>query len=190
MAFTIIEELLNGLLLIKPDVFGDDRGFFMEAYNENIFKQLGINAHFFQDNHSRSSQGVLRGLHFQWEKPMGKLIRVVRGSIQLVEVDIRPNSPTCGEHIMRELSEDNKLMMWIPPGFANGFLVTSDVADVQYKCSAIYNPSCESGIRWNDPALGINWGIEQPTLSPKDANAQTLQEWLSKPEAQVFTYYK
>jgi len=187
MAFTIIEEFLHGIKVIQPDVFGDDRGFFLESYNLESFSKLGIPDTFYQDNHSRSAKGVLRGLHFQWDKPMGKLIRVVRGSIMLVEVDIRPNSPTCGNHITKVLSEENKLMVWIPPGFANGFLVTSDTADVQYKCSAVYNPSCESGIRWNDPALGIDWGIESPVLSSKDANAQSLAEWLQKPEAKLFT---
>lgn len=188
MSFKIESEHLNGVVILKPDVYGDARGFFMESYNANDFKALGLPTNFQQDNHSRSAKDVLRGLHFQWDEPMGKLIRATQGSIMLVEVDIRPGSPTLGQHIMIELSDENKRIAWVPPGFANGFLVTSDIADVQYKCTVTYNPKCETGIRWNDPQLHIQWAISSPTLSAKDAVAQSLDEWLQRPEAEVFRY--
>lgn len=187
MAFTIEQVYFDAVTVITPDVFGDERGFFVESYREDSFAALGITERFVQDNHSRSGRDVLRGLHFQWDKPMGKLLRVTRGSVLLVEVDIRKNSPTLGESCVVEVSEDNKRLVWVPAGFANGFLVTSDIAEVQYKCTAMYNPKAESGIAWNDPALNIQWGVENPIVSAKDSQAQTLQEWLSKEESMYFT---
>jgi dTDP-4-dehydrorhamnose 3,5-epimerase len=187
MAFHIEHEFLNGIVVLKPDVFGDHRGFFMESYRSDFFAELGLPTDFKQDNHSRSSKGVLRGLHFQWAEPMGKLIRVTRGSVQLVEVDIRRDSPTLGDYISIEVSEDNKRIVWVPAGFANGFLTLSDTAEMQYKCTATWNPKAEGSISWKDSQIGIEWLNETPLLSEKDANAQSLQEWIAKPESDLLT---
>ncbi len=186
MGYTITAEYLQGIRVIQPSVFSDERGFFMESYRQDYFAELGLPTDFMQENHSGSVQNVLRGLHFQWDKPMGKLLRAVQGNVLLVEVDIRHDSPTLGQHCTIELSAENKTMVWVPPGFANGFVIQSPWAEVQYKCTAIYNPAAESGIRWNDPALGIDWGIENPILSAKDTIAQSLDEWLSRPESRAF----
>jgi dTDP-4-dehydrorhamnose 3,5-epimerase len=178
---------LNGLVLFEPLLFEDERGFFMESYRADQFEKLGLPTNFMQDNHSRSSYGVLRGMHFQWDKPMGKLIRVTLGKAYVVEVDIRPGSPTLGKWFGVELSEANKKVLWVPPGFANGFCTISQHCEMQYKCTALWNKDGESNIRWNDPALAIDWlAVENPLLSEKDKNAQTLAEWLEKPEAQIF----
>ncbi|MBK9247057.1 MAG: dTDP-4-dehydrorhamnose 3,5-epimerase [Ignavibacteria bacterium] len=186
MGFTVTEEHLNGIRVIEPSSFKDERGFFMEAYREDYFEALGLPTDFKQENHSGSVQNVLRGLHFQWDKPMGKLLRATQGKILLVEVDIRVDSPTFGRHCMIEVSAENRKMVWIPPGFANGFLIQSTWAEVQYKCTTLYNPKAESSIRWNDPKLDINWGITNPILSTKDSYAQTFDHWLAQPEAQLF----
>jgi dTDP-4-dehydrorhamnose 3,5-epimerase len=181
--FMIEHELLNGIIVLQPSIHADARGWFAETYRADAFIAHGLPTDFMQDNHSRSKRGVIRGLHFQWQAPMGKLLRVTRGSVQLVELDIRPNSPTCGQHVSIDVSEHNARIVWVPPGFANGFCVTSDEADVLYKCTALYNPNGESGIRYNDPALGITWQTDTPIVSDRDANAQTLEEWLERPEA-------
>lgn len=186
MALELIEEKLNGLKLFKPRVFGDERGFFYESFKASEFESFGISADFVQDNHSKSAKNVLRGMHFQWDKPQGKLLRVTRGSAMFVELDIRKNSPTLGEHVKFELNEENKHLLWVPAGFANSFLTLTDNTEVLYKCTAEWNPSCESGIRWNDPKLKIDWGSENPELSAKDAVAQSLDEWLSKEESNYF----
>jgi dTDP-4-dehydrorhamnose 3,5-epimerase len=190
MAFEVVDKFLNGLVLIKPDVYMDDRGFFMESFRSDMFAKLGIPTEFMQENHSKSAINVLRGLHFQWKKPQGKLLRVISGKAVFVEVDIRPNSPTLYQHVMVELDSDNKYMLWVPPGFANGFLSLSNNTEMIYKCTEIYNPACESGISWNDPKLKINWAHyllnTKPILSYKDDNAQTLSEWLQKEESNVF----
>lgn len=190
MAFQILEKVLNGLVLIKPEVYKDDRGFFMESYRSDMFKSLGLPTDFVQENHSKSALNVLRGLHFQWNKPQGKLIRVVSGKAVFVEVDIRKDSPTLYKHAMFELTAEDKHLLWVPPGFANGFLSLSEGTEIVYKCTEIYNPACESGILWNDPKLNINWTqyllATKPILSYKDDNAQTLQEWLSKEESNSF----
>jgi dTDP-4-dehydrorhamnose 3,5-epimerase len=186
MMMSIESKHLDGLVVLEPEVFEDDRGFFVEAFRADQFAELGLPTQFFQDNHSRSSRGVLRGLHFQWEPEMGKLMRVTLGTAWLVAVDIRPDSATVGQWYGREVSAENKLQIWAPPGFARGFCVLSDFAELQYKCTALYNQPCESGIRWDDPGIGIEWPVDTPQLSAKDRDAQTLTEWLARPEAQTF----
>jgi dTDP-4-dehydrorhamnose 3,5-epimerase len=181
-------EHLNGIFVIVPEVFQDDRGFFTEVYRKDQFNELGISDEFVQDNHSRSSKNVLRGLHFQWDPPMGKLMRVTVGSAYLLAVDIRKGSPTLGGWFGLEVSAENKKQIWAPAGFARGFCVLSDFAEIQYKCSGIYNNKAESGILWNDPALGIKWPCSDPILSSKDEKAQTLEQWLTRPESNYFKY--
>jgi dTDP-4-dehydrorhamnose 3,5-epimerase len=156
--------------------------------NQTQFQQGGLPTHFVQDNHSRSTKGVLRGLHFQWEPPMGKLMRVSLGSAFLVAVDIRKGSPTLGKWVGIEASAENRRQVWAPAGFARGFCVLSDVAEIQYKCTGIYNNKGESGIRWDDPEIGIEWPIQDVSLSDKDQKAQTLAQWLSRPESANFSY--
>ncbi len=158
------------VLVIEPKVFGDARGFFFESFNQQAFNQAtGLDLQFVQDNHSRSSRGVLRGLHYQVQQPQGKLVRVVRGAVFDVAVDIRKDSPTFGKWVGVELTEDNHRQMWVPSGFAHGFLVLSDSADFLYKTTNYYAPQYERCIRWNDPAVGIEWpGNQPPSLSAKD----------------------
>jgi dTDP-4-dehydrorhamnose 3,5-epimerase len=189
MKLTIEAEHLNGLLVLKPEVFQDSRGFFLEAFREDEFAKLGLPTHFPQDNHSGSSKGTVRGLHFQWDPPMGKLMRVTRGQAYLIAVDIRHGSPTLGKWVGIEASEENRLQVYAPAGFARGFCAVSDFVEIQYKCTGIYNPKAESGILWNDPALGIKWPeAGDPILSNKDRDAQTLDQWLAKPESQNFKF--
>ena len=166
---------LDGCLIFEPKVFGDDRGFFLESYNLDRYEQyLGSNYNFVQDNHSRSSKGVLRGLHFQKTKPQGKLVRVVRGEVFDVAVDIRKNSTSFGKYESVILSEENKKQFWIPPGFAHGFLVLSDIADFEYKCTEYYDPEDECSIAWNDPDIDINWPKLDIVISEKDKKAIKL----------------
>ena len=166
---------LKGCVIIEPRVFGDERGFFLETFQTVRYQQeAGIDLAFVQDNHSRSARGVLRGLHFQKTKPQGKLVRVVRGEVYDVAVDIRNGSPTFGEWEGVILSEDNKKQFWVPPGFAHGFVVLSDTADFEYKCTDYYDPSDEGSILWNDPDLDIPWPIANPVLSTKDQSAKRL----------------
>lgn len=186
MTLTLTPTPLPGLAILRQTIAEDDRGFFMEVFKKQAFAELGLPAEFVQDNHSRSSKGVLRGLHFQWNPPQGKLIRVTVGEAFVVAVDIRKGSPTVGKWYGQQVSPVKKEQIWAPSGFATGFCVLSDVAEVQYKCTGEYNPKCESGIRWNDPGVGIQWPIEHPLLSPKDAAAQTLSQWLQKPESEYF----
>ena len=168
----VIETNIPDVKIIEPRVFGDDRGFFLETFQSDRYRQqLNIDLDFVQDNHSRSAYGVLRGLHFQKQKPQGKLVRVVRGEVFDVAVDIRPGSPTYGQWAGVLLSEENKRQFWVPPGFAHGFVVTSESADFEYKCTDYYDLSDEGAIRWNDPDLAIEWPVENPILSAKDADA-------------------
>jgi len=162
------------VLLIEPTVHGDDRGFFMETYHLEKFQDAGIVETFVQDNHSRSARGVLRGLHYQQPNPQGKLVRCTRGALFDVAVDIRAGSPQFGSWFGAELSEENRLMLWIPPGFAHGFCAVSPVADLVYKCTALYDAANDRSIAWNDPAIGIRWPLSSPVLSSKDAAAPTL----------------
>ena len=188
MDIKIENRFLKDVVVLVPDVFQDSRGFFMETFREDQFKALGLPTHFVQDNHSRSGKGVVRGLHFQWDPPMGKLMRVTAGSAFLVAVDIRKGSPTLGQWVGVEASAENRRQVWAPAGFARGFCVLSDVAEIQYKCTGIYSNKAESGIRWDDPAIGIEWPLQDVSLSDKDRNAQTLARWLARPESNNFTY--
>jgi len=190
LGLRIISEELNGIIVFEPQVFADERGFFMETYRNEDFEQLDLNYNFVQDNHSRSKNGVLRGMHFQWDPPQGKLIRVTYGTAFIAEVDIRHNSPTFGQWFGMELSAENKRILWVPPGFANGFCAASDWMEMQYKVTSLWNPKGEASILWNDPNIGIDWKIENPTLSEKDKNAMTLDEWLKKKESKNFVYGK
>lgn len=178
MGLIKISEHLNGVILFKPQIFEDERGFFMETWRSDQFEEWGLPTLFLQDNHSGSAKGVIRGMHFQFDPPMGKLIRVTYGSAFVVEIDIRHNSPTLGHWVGFDLTAENKHLIWVPPGFANGFLATSDYCEMQYKCTALWNKSGESAINWNDPKIGINWKFDNPILSEKDKKAQTLDEWL------------
>jgi dTDP-4-dehydrorhamnose 3,5-epimerase len=188
MQINIESRNLRDVVVLVPEVFQDSRGFFMETFREDQFKAHGLPTSFVQDNHSRSSKGVVRGLHFQWEPPMGKLMRVTLGTAFLVAVDIRKNSPTLGQWIGVEASAENRRLVWAPAGFARGFCVLSDVAEIQYKCTGLYNNKAESGILWNDPRIGIEWPVAEPSLSDKDRKAQSLEHWLAKPESANFAY--
>ncbi len=188
MPFRIESVHLGEVKVIVPDAFHDDRGFFYEVYRRDQFESLGLPGTFVQLNQSGSVRGVVRGLHFQWEPPMGKLMRVTRGRAFLVAVDIRKNSPTLRQWFGIEASDDDRRQLWAPPSFARGFCVLSDFAEVQYLCTGNYNAHAESGIRWDDPTIGIEWPVTEPILSPKDRNAQTLDEWLTRPEADHFTH--
>jgi dTDP-4-dehydrorhamnose 3,5-epimerase len=175
----ISHSKLKGCVIIEPRVFGDDRGFFLETFQAFRYEQeAGISLPFVQDNHSRSARGVLRGLHFQKTKPQGKLVRVVRGEVYDVAVDIREGSPTFGEWESVILSEDNKKQFWVPPGFAHGFVVLSATADFEYKCTDYYDPNDEGSILWSDPDLNIPWPITNPVLSTKDESAKRLVDLL------------
>ena len=173
----VIQTEIPDVKIINPKVFGDQRGFFLETYEQKRYQEmLNINLTFVQDNHSRSQKNVLRGLHFQKENPQGKLVRVVRGEVFDVAVDIRKDSSTYGKWVGVILSEDNKSQLWIPPGLAHGFLVLSDIADFEYKCTNYYDPNSEGCLLWNDPTININWPITTPILSDKDRLGKTLQE--------------
>ena len=166
------------VLVLEPKVFGDARGFFLESFNRKAFREAtGVDADFVQDNHSRSARGVLRGLHYQIRQPQGKLVRVVRGSVFDVAVDVRRSSPTYGRWVGEVLSEENQRQLWIPAGFAHGFVVLSEFAEFLYKTTNYYNPSSERSIRWDDPDLGIDWQLDEaPKLSAKDQAAAFLKD--------------
>ncbi len=170
----VIPTAIADVLIIEPKVLGDARGFFFESFNQKAFNEAtGLDVHFVQDNHSRSAKGVLRGLHYQIQQPQGKLVRVVRGAVFDVAVDIRKSSPTFGKWVGVELSENNCRQMWVPPGFAHGFLVTSESADFLYKTTDYYAPEDERCIAWNDPKIGIQWPSDvTPQLSAKDLAGQ------------------
>ena len=188
MGVRIESTHFRDLKIVETEVFEDQRGFFMEVFREDQFKALGIPKGFVQDNHSQSVKGVLRGMHFQWDPPQGKLIRVSRGKAFLAIVDIRKGSPTLGKWAGFELSAPSRRQIWAPPGFANGFCALSDVTEIQYKCTGIYNKRSEGSIFWNDPAIGIAWPVTDPILSPKDASGQTLAQWLASPFSENFRY--
>jgi dTDP-4-dehydrorhamnose 3,5-epimerase len=172
----ISSTILDGVLLIEPDVFGDARGFFSETWQRDKYARQGLDVNFVQDNHSRSSKGVLRGLHYQLEKPQGKLVRVARGSVFDVVVDIRKGSPTFGQWFGTELSEQNFLQLYIPPGYAHGFLTLEDDTDFLYKCTEYYDPGSEHGIAWNDPDIGIIWPGSDFLVSEKDKKNRCLAD--------------
>lgn len=174
-----IPTAIPDVIVIEPQVFGDHRGFFMETWQRNTFAENGIDYDFIQDNHSKSSHGILRGLHYQMEQTQGKLVRVVEGSVFDVAVDMRRSSPTFGKWVGYELSAENHRMMWVPPGFSHGFYVKSETAEFVYKCTDYYAPEHEQSLLWNDPAVGINWNLvdgKDPILSDKDANAPALAD--------------
>lgn len=165
------------VVLITPDVFGDERGFFMETWEQRKFAEAGIDAQFVQDNHSRSSRGTLRGIHYQLQQPQGKLVRVIRGTVYDVAVDLRRSSVTFGQYVGVELSDENKQMLWVPPGFGHGFLTLSETADFVYKCTDFYAPEFERCVAWNDPDIGIVWpSVGKPTLSARDRKGAPLRE--------------
>ena len=172
----VINTKLDGVKIIEPKIFSDSRGFFYESFQKQRYLEHGITLDFVQDNISTSTKGVLRGLHYQLEKPQGKLIMVMVGEVFDVAVDIRTGSPTFGEWLGVELSENNSRQLYIPPGFAHGFCVTSEVASFTYKCTDYYNPGDEYSILWSDADIGIDWPVDNPSLSEKDAVASSLQE--------------
>ncbi|MBL7937026.1 MAG: dTDP-4-dehydrorhamnose 3,5-epimerase [Bacteroidia bacterium] len=176
----IIETKIKDLLIIHPKVFADARGYFFESYNENVFKQNGINVNFVQDNQSLSNSGVLRGLHFQAPPfDQGKLVRVINGAVLDIAVDIRKNSSTYGEHVAIELNEENKTMFYIPPGFAHGFLTLKDNTIFSYKCTNLYHKASEGTVLWNDTDLNIKWNIKDPLLSEKDLVGIPFKDFVS-----------
>jgi dTDP-4-dehydrorhamnose 3,5-epimerase len=181
MPYTVIPTSLPGVLILEPKVFGDARGFFFESFNARDFAQVtGLDVHFVQDNHSKSAKGVLRGLHYQIQHPQGKLVRVTQGEVFDVAVDMRRSSPTFGQWEGVVLSAENKRQLWIPPGFAHGFLVTSDSAEFLYKTTDYWHPEFECSVLWNDPAIGIQWPLQTaPLLAAKDAAAQALKACVS-----------
>ncbi len=187
MPFSVLEEHFDGaVLVIEAKRFPDHRGFFTELYRSDLFAEIGLPSEFMQLNLSRSRKGVIRGLHFQWDPPMGKLMRVARGKAFLVAVDLRKNSPFLGKWFGMEVSEDDNLLIWAPASFARGFAALEDNTEIEYLCTATYNPKGEGAIRWNDPDINISWPIKDPVLSEKDRNAMFFKEWLSRPESNVF----
>jgi len=181
MTFEFKKLEIQGVILIKPKVFEDERGFFMETYKKGEFEKVGIAGEFIQDNHSKSEYGVLRGLHFQREPyAQAKIVRCVHGAIYDVAVDLRKDSPTFGKYVSVNLSEDNKYQLYIPGGCAHGFLVLSDAAEVIYKVDNVYAPEYEEGLIWNDPEVNIPWPNDNPSLSPKDQKLPTLRELIKK----------
>ena len=180
MGFKLHKTEIEGLVILEPAVFGDARGYFMESYNEDAFAELGLNVRFVQDNVSYSSKGILRGLHFQAPPhDQGKLVSVLNGHVLDVAVDIRRASPTYGKHVMVHLSEENHRMLYVPPGFAHGFLVISEVCHFVYKCTNTYHPESEGGLMWNDATLGIDWQATAPIISGKDGNYAPFTEFVS-----------
>jgi dTDP-4-dehydrorhamnose 3,5-epimerase len=176
------------VVVVVPKVLGDDRGFFMETYRVDNFRDMGLPTEWVQDNHSRSAKGVLRGLHFQWDPPMSKLMRVTHGTAFLVAVDIRKGSPTLGQSFGLEVSAENKKQVYAPWGFARGFCALTDGCEVQYKCTGTYSPKAESGIYYLDPALNIDWPLKDVQVSEKDGKAQTLAQWLDSPLSDNIVY--
>ncbi len=174
----LIPTKIEGLFIVEPRVFGDDRGFFLESWNRATFTQLGLNLDFVQDNHSRSAKGVLRGLHYQQPNPQGKLVRVVSGRAWDVAVDLRAGSSTYAQWVGVELSAENKRMFWVPPGFAHGFVSLENGTDFLYKCTAFYDPANEHTLAWDDPSVGIDWPLEEiePELSAKDKLGKSLSQ--------------
>jgi dTDP-4-dehydrorhamnose 3,5-epimerase len=178
----VVPTKLDGVKIVELKVHGDKRGFFVERFNHDRFKEAGLPTQFAQDNHSRSAPGVLRGLHFQHTPPQGKLVGAVRGRIWDVAVDVRPSSSTFGQHVGVELSDENGKLLWVPAGFAHGFCVLGDEpADVMYKVTATYHPSGELGILWNDPAFAIEWPIKNPTLSARDQALMSFADYKKNP---------
>jgi dTDP-4-dehydrorhamnose 3,5-epimerase len=187
MKLTATPLAIPDVVLLEHEAFEDDRGYFMEVYRRDQFRDLGLPEVFVQQNESLSKRDVVRGLHFQWEPPMGKLMRVVQGSAFLVAVDIRPDSPTLGRWVGETITAESRFQLWAPAGFARGLCALTDNTRVEYLCTGIYGANSESGILWNDPQVGIRWPIANPRLSEKDRTAQTLRAWLARPEARAFS---
>lgn len=188
MRLSVESVHLGEVKVVGHEVFGDHRGYFMEVYHPDHFRDAGLPANFVQLNQAGSAKNVVRGLHFQWEPPMGKLMSVIRGEAFIVAVDIRKGSPTLGQWYGEILTDQNRLQIWAPASFARGYCVLSDYAEIQYLCTGNYNGATESGVLWNDPQIGIQWPVSEPILSQRDTNAQTLAEWLARPEANNFPY--
>ena len=188
MKINLESKHLGEVIVLVPEIFQDSRGFFSETFRADQFAQFGLPTEFVQDNHSRSAKGVVRGLHFQWSPPMGKLMRVTAGSAFLVAVDIRKDSPTLGQWVGVEASTENRRIVWAPAGFARGFCSLSEGTEIQYKCTGIYSSKAESAIRWNDPEIAIRWPLQDVLVSDKDRMAGTLADWLSSPDSEYFRY--
>ena len=177
MSLIVERTPLEGVLLFRPEAHGDARGFFLETFRVNAYAEAGLSLPFVQDNHSRSRRGILRGLHYQWPHPQGKLVTVMRGRVFDVVVDVRRGSPQFGRWHGVILDEENHCQLWVPPGFAHGFCVLSELADFMYKCTDYYRPECDAGLRWNDPDVGVLWPLDrEPLLSAKDQRAPLLCE--------------
>ena len=190
MKINIERTAIEDVKIVQPEVFQDARGFFTEVYRKDQFEALGLPSTFLQLNHSRSAKSVLRGLHFQWDPPMGKLMRVTQGRAFLVAVDIRVGSPTLGKWVGVEVSSEDKKQVWAPAGFARGFCVLSDFAEIEYLCTGLYNSKAESNFLWNDPEVGIQWPVKDPIISARDSRAQTFKQWLARPDSGNFPYQK
>lgn len=188
MRVTVVPTPIPGVLIVSPETFDDHRGFFTEVFRSDVYRAAGLPDAFVQLNLSRSRRGTIRGLHFQYDPPMGKLMRVARGRAFLVAVDLRKGSPTLGRHYATTLDDTAPRMVWAPASFARGFCALSEVADIEYFTTGIYSAASDTGIRWNDPALDIAWPVKNPILSDKDKRAQTLAEWLARPESDLFRY--
>jgi dTDP-4-dehydrorhamnose 3,5-epimerase len=188
MPLKVESRHLGEIAVLVPQVFEDERGYFMETFRADSFKDLGLPSSFVQENHSYSRKGVLRGLHFQWDPPMGKLMRVTRGTAFLVAVDVRIGSPTVGKWFGVEASAENRKLVWGPASFARGFCALTDDVEVQYLCTGVYNSKAESAIRWDDADIGIEWPLQPQTISEKDRKAQSLAEWLASADAKHFAY--
>lgn len=188
MQIKVESRALGEVVVLVSEIFRDDRGFFTETFRADQFKALGLPTDFVQDNHSCSVRRVVRGLHFQWDPPMGKLMRVTVGSAFLVAVDIRKGSPTLGKWCGVEASAENRRTVWAPAGFARGFCALSDATEIQYKCTGIYNGKAESAIRWNDEQIGIEWPLKDVIVSDKDRKAGSLADWLASPASEHFRY--
>jgi dTDP-4-dehydrorhamnose 3,5-epimerase len=186
MKFIVESRHLGEVVVVTPSLFHDRRGSFSVLFHRDLYADAGLPTEFVQDNWSRSKRGVARGLHFQWDPPMGKLMCVIRGRAFLVAVDIRKDSPTLGQHFGLEVSSDDPKLVWAPPGFARGFCALSDEVDLHYKCTGMYNPAGESAIRWNDPDIGIRWPVVEPMMSDRDAAAQSFRAWLVSPLSDHF----
>lgn len=178
MTLKVISTVLPGVLIIEPVIHGDSRGFFLETWRQDQYRELGIQEDFVQDNHSRSGRHVLRGLHLQRKQPQGKLVRVARGSVFDVAADVNPRSATFGKWVGAELSDENLRQFYVPPGYAHGFCVLSEMADFLYKCTAYYDYADETGVRWDDPDIAVNWPVEQPLLSNRDKALPFLKDFL------------
>jgi dTDP-4-dehydrorhamnose 3,5-epimerase len=187
MKVTATPLAIREVVLLEHEAFEDERGYFMEVYKSEQFRELGLPELFVQLNESRSARNVIRGLHFQWEPPMGKLMRVVEGAAFLVAVDIRHDSATLGQWVSETISAEDKRQIWAPAGFARGICALADNTRVQYLCTGTYNGAAESGLRWNDPEIGVAWPISDPLVSAKDRKAQTFREWLAREESKSFS---